>query len=367
MPNRLELRGRIAETAKPRPVFVSTSTWERVLPNGHDIIVIGVSSGGIEALRRLLGELPGDLPAAVFVVVHIPEEAPSVLARILDRAGPLEAKNPEDGEEIRAGRVYVARPNRHLLLEDGRVRLTYGPKENRHRPAVDALFRTAAVAHGPRVVGVVLTGAMDDGTAGLLAVKRRGGVAVVQDPDDALFDGMPGSALRFVDVDHCLPLDGMATLLSRLSREPVPEQGEIPVPDDMNLEARVAGLDPSVLHSEGRPGELSHFTCPECTGPLYQIEDGNLVRFRCRVGHAYTAESMLEEKTEALESALYAALNTLEENALMSEGLAARARQTGQPHAAARFETRARGSREQAETIRKVLVDEKSEAKETAS
>ena len=129
----------------------------------------------------------------------------------------------------------------------------------------------------------------------------------------------------------------------------------------------MAGLDPSVLHSEGRPGELSHFTCPECTGPLYQIEDGNLVRFRCRVGHAYTAESMLEEKTEALESALYAALNTLEENALMSEGLAARARQTGQPHAAARFETRARGSREQAETIRKVLVDEKSEAKETAS
>ncbi|WP_207956144.1 chemotaxis protein CheB [Rubrobacter marinus] len=185
---------------------------------------------GIEALRQILGELPGDLPAALFVVVHLPEDSPSALARILDRAGPLTAKNPEDGETIREGHVYVARPNLHMLLEDGKVRLTHGPKENRHRPAVDALFRTAAVAHGPRVVGVVLSGARDDGTAGLLAVKRRGGLAVVQDPDDALFDGMPESALRFVDVDHCLPLGGVAPLLSRLTREPVPEEGEPPCP-----------------------------------------------------------------------------------------------------------------------------------------
>ena len=205
------------------------------MSDGHDTIVIGASSGGIEALRRLLGEMPPDLPAAVFVVVHLPGEAPSVLARILDRAGPLKAVNPEDGEEVRAGRVYVARPDRHLLIEDGRVRLTHGPKENRHRPAVDALFRTAAVARGPRVVGVVLSGAMDDGTAGLLAVKRRGGVAVVQDPGEALFSGMPESALRYVDVDYCLPLGEMAPLLSRLSGETVPQEGELSVPDDMNL------------------------------------------------------------------------------------------------------------------------------------
>lgn len=337
------------------------------MPNGHDIIVIGASSGGIEALRRLMAELPGDLPAAVFVVVHLAEEAPSVLARILDRAGPLEARNPSDGEEIREGFVYVARPDHHLLLEDGRVRMTHGPKENRHRPAVNALFRTAAVAHGPRVVGVVLSGAMDDGTAGLLAVKRRGGIAVVQDPDDALFSGMPESALRYVDVDHCLPLAGMASLLSRLSREPVPEEGESPVPDDMDMEVRVAGLDPSVMHGDERPGELSHFTCPECTGPLYQIQDGGLVRFRCRTGHAFTGETMLDDKAEALEGALYAALNNLEESASMAEGLAARAREGGHKHAVARFEARAREARAQAETIRQVHLDGNPDGKEAAS
>ena len=343
--------------------FGGVCVREDALQGGHDIVVVGASSGGIEALRHLLGGLPADLPAAVFVVVHLPKEAPSVLARILDRAGPLAAKNPEDGEKIREGCIYVASPDRHLLIQDGRVRMTHGPKENRHRPAVDALFRTAAVSYGPRVVGVVLSGARDDGTAGLLAVKRRGGIAVVQDPDDALFDGMPLSALRYVDVDHSVPLSGMARLLSRLTHEPVPEGEEFPVPDDMDHEVKVAGLDPSAVNGDGRPGEISHFTCPECTGPLYQIQDGNLVRFRCRTGHAYTAESALDEKTEALENALYKALNTLEESALMSDGLASRSRESGYAHAATRFETRAREAREQARTIRRVLVGEE----ETAS
>ena len=332
------------------------------MPEGHDTIAIGASSGGIEALRRILADLPADLPAAVLAVVHLSDDVPSVLARILDRAGPLEAKNPEDGEKIQKGHVYVARPDHHLLLEDGRARVTRGPKENRHRPAVDALFRTAAVARGPGVVGVILSGARDDGAAGLLAVKRRGGIAVVQDPNEALFSGMPESALRFVDVDHCVALSGMGPLLSRLAREPVGKEGEFPVPDDMNLEARVTGLDSTVLHGEERSGELSQFTCPECTGPLYQIQDGQLVRFRCRVGHAYTAESMLDEKDEALESALYAALNTLEESALMSDGLANRSRDSGHEHAAARFAERAREARKQAETIRRVLTGQKEEA-----
>ena len=174
---------------------------------GHDMVVVGTSSGGVEALMELCGGLPEDLPAAVFVVVHFPEGAPSVLPSILNRAGPLKAVHPEDGDPIENGRIYVAPPGLHLLVERGRVRLVRGPRENLHRPAVDPLFRTAAVAYGPRAVGVVLTGARDDGTAGLLAIKRRGGVAVVQDPDDALFSGMPQSALEYVDVDYCLPLE----------------------------------------------------------------------------------------------------------------------------------------------------------------
>lgn len=324
---------------------------------GHDIVVMGASSGGVEALIRVCGGLPEDLPAAVFVVIHFPEGSPSVLPSILNRAGSLKAVHPEDGDPIENGRIYVAPPDRHLLVEKGRVRLTRGPRENLHRPAVDALFRTAAVAYGPRVVGVILTGARDDGTAGLLAVKRRGGVAVVQDPDDALFSGMPESALEYVDVDHCLPLEKIAPLLSRVTREEAKDEGAYLVPDDMDLESKIVGLDPTVIDGNERPGELSGFTCPECTGPLYEVQDGELVRYRCRVGHAFTPDSVLAEKSELLENALYTALNTLEESATIAERLAARSREHQHEHAAKRFEEQARNKRQQAVVIRRVLTE----------
>jgi two-component system chemotaxis response regulator CheB len=324
---------------------------------GHDVMTIGGSSGGVEALARLAGDLPADLPAAVLVVVHFPEGAPSALPRILSRSGPLEAVHPADRDRVEAGRIYVAPPGMHLLLQDGRVRLTRGPKENGHRPALDPLFRTAALEYGPRAVGVVLTGSLDDGTAGLAAIKARGGVAVVQDPDDALFRSMPESALRYVDVDYCLPVGEMATLLGWLAREPVQERGKDPVPEDMELEAKIAGLDPTVLEQGRHPGDLSGYTCPECSGPLHEMQDGALTRFRCRVGHAYTADGVLEGKTDALEEALYAALNSLEEAAKMADRLAGRARQSGQARAAERFEARARGARRKAGTVRRVLTD----------
>lgn len=315
----------------------------------RDIVVVGASSGGVEALTKLAGELPADLPAAVLVVVHLPAGAPSVLPRILDRSGTLKAVECEDGLSVKPGRIYVACPDCHLLLEDGVVRLSRGPKENHHRPAVDTLFRSAAVAYGPRVMGVVLTGALNDGTVGLTAVKRRGGVAVVQDPDDALFSGMPQSALEHVKVDHRLPLSEIASLLARLVREefPVEEEGAYPVPDDMELENSMAKVDPDTPKSVEKLGHPSGFTCPECDGPLWEIRDKEVLRFRCRVGHAYTAESMLSEKSEALESALWSALNTLEEGAQMSRRLAAEARSRGHEYAAMRFEERAgrRGSR----------------------
>ena len=321
------------------------------------MVTIGASSGGVEALSRLVGGLPTDLPAAVLVVVHFPEGVPSALPRILNRAGSLEAVHPEDGDRVERGRVYVAPPGFHLLVEDGRVRLACGPKENGHRPAVDPLFRSAAVAYGPRVVGIVLTGADDDGAAGLAAIKRRGGVAVAQDPDDALFRRMPESALGYADVDYCAPVGEMAALLARLVREPAGEESLYPVPNDVELEAKIAGLDLATIEGGRHPGEASGFTCPECSGPLYEIQDGPFTRFRCRVGHAYTAEGVLEGKTEALEEALYAALNTLEEGAEIAEKLAARARRNRQPRATERFEARARKSREQAAAIRRVLME----------
>jgi len=321
------------------------------------VVTIGASSGGVEALSRLVGGLPTDLPAAVLVVVHFPEGVPSALPRILNRAGSLEAVHPEDGDRVERGRVYVAPPGFHLLVEDGRVRLACGPKENGHRPAVDPLFRSAAVAYGPRVVGIVLTGADDDGAAGLAAIKRRGGVAVAQDPDDALFRRMPESALGYADVDYCAPVGEMAALLARLIREPAGEESLYPVPNDVELEAKIAGLDLATIEDGRHPGEASGCTCPECSGPLYEIQDGPFTRFRCRVVHAYTAEGVLEGKTEALEEALYAALNTLEEGAEIAEKLAARARRNRQPRATERFEARARKSREQAAAIRRVLME----------
>jgi two-component system chemotaxis response regulator CheB len=333
---------------------------------GRDVVVIGASSGGVEALRELVRGLPPDFPAALFVVVHVPKDAPSVLPRILDRAGPLGAIHPEDGDPIEAGRIFVAPPDHHLLLEEERVRVTRGPKENRHRPAVDPLFRTAALAYGPRVVGVVMTGARDDGTAGLWAVKRRGGIAVVQDPADALFASMPEHALEYVDVDHLVPLRKLPPLLDRLCREPskptVMRGGYEDVTEDMEFESNIAGLDPKAVESGEHVGELVDFTCPECAGPLYEIKDGQLVRYRCRVGHAFSAEDALEGKLEALESALYAALNTLEESAEMAGRLAARARVPVLARAASRFEGRAEDARRQAVTIRAVLLGETPEA-----
>lgn len=326
---------------------------------GQDIIVVGASSGGVEATARLVGSLPADFPAAVFVVVHIPQDSSSALPRILGRAGPLDAAHARDGERIENGRVYVAPPGLHLLVEEEYARVARGPKENRHRPAVDPLFRSAARAHGPRVSGVILTGARNDGAAGLLAVKRRGGVAVVQDPDEALFSGMPESALEYVNVDHCLPLEEIAPLLDRLAREETTkDEGGYPVPDEMEYESRVAGLDPSVLANSEPPGRVSAFTCPECAGPLFEMQDGPLTRYRCRVGHAYTAESVLDEKDETLEGALYMALNNLEEGAAMAVRLASGARERGHHHAAARFEERETENRRRAAVIRRVLTGE---------
>ena len=202
---------------------------------GHDIIVVGASAGGVEALQTLVRGLPADVPAAMFVVLHMSADAPSMLPQILNRAGPLPVAAAVDNEPIAPGRVYVAVPDHHLLIERGRVCLVRGPKENRSRPAVDPLFRSAARAYGSRVIGVVLTGALDDGTSGLQAVKGRGGLAVVQDPAEALYTGMPRSAMEHVAVDYCMPLAEIPALLARLAVEPAPDESAYPVPPNLHL------------------------------------------------------------------------------------------------------------------------------------
>lgn len=325
---------------------------------GHDIIVVGASAGGVEALTTLVRDLPVDLPAAVFIVLHIPAQSPSLLPSILNRAGPLTARHPQDNAPIEHGRIYVAPPDHHLLIDGDRVRVMRGPKENRHRPAVDPLMRTAARTYGPRVVGVILTGSLDDGTAGLQAVKTRGGIAVVQDPHEALYPSMPRSAMENVAVDYCLPLAEIVPTLVRLASEPAPDEASFPVPPGMELESRIVGMDMDALHNEERSGTPSVFSCPECNGVLYEMQDGDLTRFRCRVGHAFSAETMLAEQAEELETALWMAMNTLEESASLSRRMMQNSRERGHTMIARRFEDKVREAEQRAEVIRQVLMKE---------
>jgi two-component system chemotaxis response regulator CheB len=337
---------------------------------GHDIIVIGASSGGVEALATLVGGWPDDLPAAVFVVLHVPPTATSMLPRILERHGPLPARHARDGEPIREGTILVAPPDRHLLVLRDRVRVIRGPRENRHRPAVDPLFRSAAYAYGPRVIGGVLSGALDDGAAGLRAIKRRGGLTVVQEPAEALFPGMPESALAHVAVDHCLPAAELGPLLARLAREPAPEEGAFPVPRDLELEVQRTARGwrrPDTGEPVEPPGNLTPLSCPECGGPIWEQRDGDLVRFRCQTGHAFTAESMLDGQADAVEEALWAALNTLQENVRLSRSLADDARLRAHTRVAARLDERADEAARRARVIQRVLENGKLHAAAPAS
>ncbi|HWP41914.1 MAG TPA: chemotaxis protein CheB [Blastocatellia bacterium] len=324
---------------------------------GRDIVVVGASAGGVEALGTLVSGLPEDLPAAIFVVLHVPDNGTSVLPSILNRRGPLPASHAVDGQEIRHGQIYVAPPDSHLVIKRGHLRLTRGPKENGHRPAVDPLFRTAARSYGRRVAGVVLSGTLDDGTAGLAAIKERGGLAIAQSPDTALYPGMPLSAIENVQVDYILPVSEIAPLLAQLADEPVDERGDAAMSDEMEMEADIVELEPHSLYSEKRPGVPSRFTCPDCNGVLWEIDDEGLLRFRCRVGHAYSSESLLAEQFDAVESALWAALRALEENISLASRVAARMRNRGHQRTAERFERQVVEGERQAEVLRRVLMN----------
>ncbi len=332
--------------------------------SGHDIIVVGASAGGVETLVQLVKLLPSNSPAAIFVVLHIPAHATSFLPTILSRSGLLRATHPENGAAIEPGQIYVAPPDYHLLVKCGYVQLTRGPRENSHRPAIDTLFRSAARSYGTRVVDVILSGVLDDGTAGLMAVKLRGGVAVVQDPSEAAFIGMPRSAIENVDVDHVLPVSAIAPLLVRLAQEPVDENRENPMSREIELEADAAEIDPTVMQSAEHPGTPSDLACPDCGGVLWEMHNGNLLRFRCRTGHAFSPESLLAQQSESLEEALWAALRALEERADLARRMAKGWYEHHRSLAAQRFKEQAEDATQRATIIRQVLS--KGEAVPTA-
>ncbi|MGE0158476.1 MAG: chemotaxis protein CheB [Gemmatimonadales bacterium] len=319
---------------------------------GHDIIVVGASAGGVETLQKLVALLPPDLPASVFVVQHTSPRAKSQLPLILDRKGPLPASFAEDGQEILLGHIYVAPADCHLLVEPQQMRVVRGPRENRHRPAIDPLFRSAAWAYGPRVVGVVLTGYLDDGTAGLWAIRTCGGVTVVQSSDDALYPEMPLNAARAADVDHSLPVSEIAPLLDRLAREPVDPGRARKPPASLETEIEFAKMDRDISDM-GRIGTLSPFTCPACRGSLWELDDGGILRYRCHTGHAFSAESLVDGQSIEIEEALYSALRALEEKATVLRRLHER---VGAAVSGLDYETRASELDQAAEVVRGLLA-----------
>ena len=338
------------------------------MPQRHDIVAVGASAGGVEALSELAGLLPLGLPAAVLVVLHMPAYGHSVLPEILNRRGVLPAKHAVDGEPVLTGRIYVAPPDHHLLVQDGKIVLTRGPAENNHRPAIDTLFRSAARAYGPRAVGIVLTGTLDDGTSGLQAIKSRGGIALVQDPKEALFTGMPISAIENVAVDKIETIAGLAKTVTRLAGsgasggqikdEQAAQKGTpvTPEPEDAVLEEDVAVAESDMSRlSDRTEGQPSGFSCPDCHGVLWEIVEGEFVRYRCRVGHAYSPQSLLASQSANLEEALWTALRTLEESAAMAERLQSRAADRGHTHSAQQFGSQAQDARHRAKIVHDVL------------
>jgi two-component system, chemotaxis family, protein-glutamate methylesterase/glutaminase len=321
----------------------------------HNIIVIGASAGGVETLSHLVKNLPSDLAAAIFIVVHFPTYATSVLPAILNRAGSLSASHPVDRQKIHLNHIYVAPPNYHMVIEQDCIRLIHGPRENGHRPAIDPLFRSAAKAYQQQVIGVVLSGALDDGTTGLAMVKQRGGIAIVQDPQDALFDGMPKSAIAHVPVDYVLPIPELADTLVNLVQDEI-ETGALVMEDDLEQDAEIVKQDKLSLERGERQGEPSMLTCPDCGGVLWELGNGNLIRYRCHVGHTYTVDSLAAEQSEAVETALWTAYRALEEQAALSRRLASQAQEQNRALSAERFGLQAMEITQKAAILHQILT-----------
>jgi two-component system, chemotaxis family, protein-glutamate methylesterase/glutaminase len=313
----------------------------------RDIVVVGASAGGVEALGTFVERLPPELPAAVFVCLHVSPGGTSVLPRILARKTRMPVTAAVDGEPIQRGRIYVAPPDYHMLLEDGHVSLTHGPRENGLRPAIDPLFRSAARAYGRRVVGVVLSGSLDDGTAGLKVITDSGGAGLVQDPADALYPSMPRHALEH-DAPRPVPIADMADAVCAMLGEPLPDESEAsPMPpldpddpDDVEL------ADPG----DPRAGDLTGLTCPECGGALWEHNESGLIRFKCHVGHAYSPGSLDVSQSQALEMALWAALRSLQERGDLFRRLARRT------HGSNRYEEKAAAAEEHATVLRGLIT-----------
>jgi two-component system chemotaxis response regulator CheB len=303
----------------------------------HRCIVIGASAGGYEVVVDIVSQFPADLPAPVFIVMHIPAYHPSPLPHILSKAGTLPALHPEDGTKMEDSHIYVAPPDHHLLVDDGYIAVKKGPKENGFRPSIDALFRSAAYSYGPGTVGVVLSGALHDGASGLWSIKRLGGIAIVQDPHEAEYPSMPRSALEYVDADFKLRSHEVSPLLVRLAQEPVtPAPGksntDIELDERVAKEVQIAAGTNISSKSILELGELAPFACPECHGTLVRILEDKITRFRCHTGHGYTEDALLEAIMQSTGEQLWQVTRGLQEGQILLEHMGKHMQEAGERH-----------------------------------
>lgn len=320
----------------------------------RNVIAIGTSTGGVDVLQKICSALPGDLAAAVFVVLHMRADGPNLLPEILGRQSSLPVQLAVDGERVERGRIYVAAADRHLLIIDDFIRLGRGPRENLTRPAIDPMFRSVAVSYGPRAIGLVLTGDLNDGAAGLGDIKRCGGVTVVQNPADARAAEMPTSALLASDVDYRAPLSQLPEVLTHLVGEPA---GPRPlVPRAIELEVDIALGRPCLSATIMEFADPAPLSCPACSGVLSQVRGSGPLRFRCQVGHGYTAQALDAVQQNGLDEAIRVALRIVEERAVLSERMAAEACGTGRQQIARTFQDRADEMRTYADTLRKAAL-----------
>ena len=326
--------------------------------SNRNVIGIGASAGGIEALLELVKRLPADLPATVLVTLHLAPHFRSSLDDIVARAGPLPAHFAADGQACRAGAVYIAPPDRHLLLDGERLRLGSGPRENNSRPAIDPMMRSIAACCGARAIGVVLTGTLGDGASGLYAIAQCGGLTLVQDPHDAAFPEMPLNALKKVSPHFVLPIAEMAAQLAELSHRPAGEP--IAVPGNITFEvdiARGAARDPQAkMDQMDQIGRRSLLACPDCHGVMWEIDEGELTRYRCHAGHAYTAELLSLALDEGLRRALASAERALEERVSLTRNLHRQADERQHRALAADWAVRAAEAEKELDTLRGAIA-----------
>lgn len=330
--------------------------------NFQHIVVVGASAGGFEALKELTSGLPHDFAAPIFIVWHMSPDVRGVLPQVLNRMDTLPAAHAFDLEPIKLGRIYIAPPDHHMLVNDGEIRVTRGPKENRFRPAIDPLFRSAAYHYGDSVIGIVLSGALDDGTSGLWTIKQHGGTAIVQDPNDAEVPSMPENAIREVNVDYTVTVAEMPQLLMTLLREKSrTSRSEVVSVDEtrarqLELELKIAaeesGLDLGIMDL----GELTPYTCPECHGVLTKLTDGNISRFRCHTGHAFTADSLLATVTEHIEESVWSAVRGVDESIILLNHMGDHFAEINQPRLAAVYFRKANEARSRNELLRRAVI-----------